>query len=230
MDQQTPLQIDYFTDLLCVWAYGAQIRVDKLKEKFGNQINISPRFVSLFGDITTKIGKGWAEKGGYDAFNRQAHDVCAQWDHVTLHDDIWSGVTPISSMPAHLLMKSLQLWHANQAKPSENPEIIDLVAWKLRCAFFQEAQDIAHEETLEEIINSFNLPWKEIVHFEKTGEAHAELHRDMTLSEEFRIPGSPALVLNEGRQMLYGNVGYRVIEANIVELLQKPAVGEPSWC
>jgi hypothetical protein len=34
---------------------------------------------------------------------------------------------------------------------------------------------------------------------------------------------------NEGRQRLNGNVGYRVLEANIRELLNHPA-GEQSWC
>ena len=47
--------------------------------------------------------------------------------------------------------------------------------------------------------------------------------------EEFNIDGSPTYILNEGRQKLYGNVGYRVIEANIQELLADP--GErASWC
>ena len=40
---------------------------------------------------------------------------------------------------------------------------------------------------------------------------------------------SPSLVMNEGRQHLNGNVGYRVIEANVHELLRKP-VDEMSWC
>ncbi|TNG03262.1 MAG: hypothetical protein EP297_00455 [Gammaproteobacteria bacterium] len=228
--QKKPLQIDYFSDLLCVWAYGAQIRIDKIKEKFSDQIIIYPRFVSMFGDIETKMSTDWAEKGGYEGFNQHAHEVCAQWDHVKLHGDVWSRVAPVSSIPAHLLMKSIQLWQAEQTESSSNNAIVDQVAWKLRCAFFQHAENIAHEDTLKAIINSLNLPWDEIVHYEKSGEAHAALHRDRELSEEFRIPGSPALLLNEGRQMLYGNVGYRVIEANIVELLQKPTIGEPSWC
>jgi hypothetical protein len=40
---------------------------------------------------------------------------------------------------------------------------------------------------------------------------------------------SPTLIFNEGRQRLNGNVGYRVIEANIRELLHNPS-GELSWC
>jgi len=37
------------------------------------------------------------------------------------------------------------------------------------------------------------------------------------------------LLFNEGRQVLTGNVGYRVIEANVRELLRVP-VDQSSWC
>jgi hypothetical protein len=35
--------------------------------------------------------------------------------------------------------------------------------------------------------------------------------------------------MNDGRQKLFGNVGYRLLEANVQELLRTPA-GEASWC
>jgi predicted DsbA family dithiol-disulfide isomerase len=44
------------------------------------------------------------------------------------------------------------------------------------------------------------------------------------------VEGSPTFVLNEGRQVLFGNVGYRVLEANIRELIREPAAGAASWC
>ena len=46
-----------------------------------------------------------------------------------------------------------------------------------------------------------------------------------------RIEDSPSLLLNQGRQRLYGNVvGFHVIEANIQELLRKPCASDASWC
>ena len=36
--------------------------------------------------------------------------------------------------------------------------------------------------------------------------------------------------MNEGRQRLFGNVGYRVLEANVNELLRNDAAGVASWC
>ena len=44
------------------------------------------------------------------------------------------------------------------------------------------------------------------------------------------IQGSPSFVLNEGRQKLYGNVGYRILEANIHELLRAQPADQASWC
>jgi predicted DsbA family dithiol-disulfide isomerase len=47
----------------------------------------------------------------------------------------------------------------------------------------------------------------------------------------YGVQGSPTYVFNDGRQLLYGNVGYRIIEANVRELLSAPpAEGAPSWC
>jgi predicted DsbA family dithiol-disulfide isomerase len=53
---------------------------------------------------------------------------------------------------------------------------------------------------------------------------------DYELARELGVDVSPTLVLNQGRQRLNGNVGYRVIEANFKELLREPHAGQASWC
>ena len=63
-----------------------------------------------------------------------------------------------------------------------------------------------------------------------SGAAHADLEADYRDKEVLMVQGSPTFILNDGRQKLYGNVGYRVIEANINELLRSPAAGAASWC
>ncbi len=62
-----------------------------------------------------------------------------------------------------------------------------------------------------------------------SGAAYARLSEDFDLVKEHTVTVSPTLIFNEGRQRLNGNVGYRVIEANIRELLNNPP-GEQSWC
>ena len=62
------------------------------------------------------------------------------------------------------------------------------------------------------------------------GIAFARLAADYQEADKMQIEGSPSLVLNQGRQKLYGNVGFRVIEANILELLREPNMTDASWC
>ena len=61
------------------------------------------------------------------------------------------------------------------------------------------------------------------------GSAMAALCRDAEMRDEMKIEGSPTWVLNQGRQKLYGNLGYRILEANVREILDRPATGA-SWC
>ncbi|WP_242048563.1 MULTISPECIES: hypothetical protein [Nostocaceae] len=44
-----PIRIFYFSDVLCVWAYIAQIRLDELKTTFEDKIAIAHHFVPVFG-------------------------------------------------------------------------------------------------------------------------------------------------------------------------------------
>ena len=59
------IDIDYFTDVLCVWAWIAQRRTEELESSWGNKIRVRYRYVDVFGDTATRIGEGWAKKGGF---------------------------------------------------------------------------------------------------------------------------------------------------------------------
>ena len=49
-------------------------------------------------------------------------------------------------------------------------------------------------------------------------------------ADKMCIEGSPSFVVNDGRQKLYGDVGFRIIEANMQELLRVPGGDQASWC
>jgi hypothetical protein len=63
----------------------------------------------------------------------------------------------------------------------------------------------------------------------RNGEAMAAMCRDVELMKRFNVEGSPTYLLNEGRQKLYGNLGYKIIEANVNEILRRPQ-NQASWC
>jgi uncharacterized membrane protein len=104
-----PIHISYFSDVLCVWAYIAQIRLDELKTTFQDKIAIAPHFVPVFGNAREKLENRWRDKGGLKGYSDHAHTVVKKFNHITLHPDIWTAVVPPSSMSCHLFLQAIQL-------------------------------------------------------------------------------------------------------------------------
>jgi predicted DsbA family dithiol-disulfide isomerase len=102
---------------------------------------------------------------------------------------------------------------------------------RTRLAFFEQGRDIGRLDELLPLLDD-NLPSEQQVRaLIDNGEAFAALQRDEEARKAYGVAGSPTYVFNDGRQLLYGNVGYRIIEANIRELMSSSEVqGAPSWC
>jgi len=234
--KQTPrIRIHYFSDILCVWAYLAQIRLDELIKNYSSKIDISYNFIPVFGCTKNRIGSGWKDKGGFEGFSKHTLGVCKKYPHVQLHKDIWAKNTPKTSTTSHLFIKAIQclvdegILNNDRLTEFDNRSILEEIIWEVRIAFFRDLKDVSQMNVLMGIAESMNLPTKEIQRMLDDGSALAELSRDIELKDEFAIEGSPTYILNEGRQKLYGNVGYRIIEANLLEIINQPAV-EASWC
>lgn len=229
------IRIHYFTDVLCVWAYLAQVRLDELIKNYASDIEISYHFMPIFACTEHRIGEGWKNKGGYEAFANHTHSVCTAYPYLNLHKDVWQVNVPKTSATSHLFIKAIQCLINegvinNDAKTDvQGISIFEEFVWRVRLAFFQDARDIGNRAVLMEIAYSLQLPIAEIERVLNDGSALAALFRDVELRDEFRVEGSPTYILNEGRQKLYGNVGYRIIEANLHEILKQPKV-EASWC
>ena len=107
--------------------------------------------------------------------------------------------------------------------------VTERAALLARQAFFCEARDISHRDVLLEIAEQAQLNLTPLQQALADGSAMAGLSDDLRSAGEQGVKGSPTWVLNEGRQVLYGNVGYRVMEANVTELLENPE-DRASWC
>ena len=216
------IEIKYFSDVLCVWAYISQVRIDAIKEKFGEGVRIEHCFCSVFGDTASKINATWKEKGGYGGFNAHLRQVASKFPHIEVHPGLWLNTRPTTSMSAHLFLKAIRLGEGDLA--------FDQAMWAFRCAFFEECRDISHFEVQRDIAAGLGLDSGVIEKYIHSGAAFAALAADYQESEKLRIEGSPSLVLNQGRQKLYGNVGFWLIEANVQGLMRTPASDDASWC
>jgi predicted DsbA family dithiol-disulfide isomerase len=104
------------------------------------------------------------------------------------------------------------------------------VLHELRCAFFERCLDIGRWSVLEAALEAVGVSVNDVKEAMDSGAAHADLEADHRDQQALMVQGSPTFILNDGRQKLYGNVGYGVIEANLRELLRSPAAGAASWC
>jgi len=229
------IHVSYFSDILCVWAYVSQIRLDELQRQYGQEIEVQHHLIPIFGSTAQRIGEGWAERGGFGGYAAHVAEVCAEFPHVELSPDAWTEVRPTSSAVSHHFLKALQLAEANGAISTEPCEEFDgrsfceEAVWQLRLAFFRDARDVSRFGNIWDILVDLALPVDAIKEQIDSGRAMAALCRDTTLRDEYKIEGSPTYVLNHGRQKLYGNLGYKVIEANVEEVLRRPQ-DAASWC
>jgi predicted DsbA family dithiol-disulfide isomerase len=229
------IKIDYFSDVLCVWAYGGQIRLDELQREFAGNILIRQHFMPLFADTRTRIGEGWKDKGGFAGFGQQMREVCGQWEHTRLHAGVWSECRPASCTGAHVFLKAAGLCLG--VEPVDEDSDVDArgrfdrLVVRVRMAFFEQARDISSLPVLLDLLEPGDPRPNDVARTIENGEAYAALHRDERLLKDYGVVGSPTYVFNDGRQLLYGNVGYRIIASNLRELMSAHRIeGEPSWC
>ncbi len=213
--------VDYYTDLLCVWAWIAQPRLDELQTHWGKEVSVRHRFVDIFGDSHRKIPKQWGEADGFKRFSDHVAHSAQPFEHCNIHPDVWTVVRPRSSAQAHLYLKAVE--------SAIDPKTSQELALRIRIAFFTEARDISDLAVLHELASEAGADIEKIEGALTDGRAIAGLSTDLRSAADNGVRGSPTWLLNEGRQILYGNVGYRILSANIEELLRNPAE-EASWC
>ena len=151
-----PIRIFYFSDVLCVWAYIAQIRLDELKTTFEDKIAIAQHFVPVFGVAREKLENRWhdiptercRERGGLQGYRDHVQEVAKKFDHITVHPDIWTNVTPFSSTSCHLFLHAIQLLEA-KGLVEQNQQVFEKATRAFREAFFTQLADVSDRKVLE---------------------------------------------------------------------------------
>ncbi|MCR9105710.1 MAG: DsbA family protein [Gammaproteobacteria bacterium] len=215
------LTIDYYTDVLCVWAWIAEPRVQELQKQFGSDIRIVDRYIDVFGNTAHKLQQQWSQRGGQPAFAEHVQEAVQGHESAPVNPDNWVTNTPTTSASAHLHIKAVALTMGVAAARN--------FTRALREAFFIDGRDISHAHTLAGLIESCDLDSAAVNAALHDGSAMAALMSDYQAARSLHLRGSPSYVMNNERQILYGNVGYRVLSANVEELLRE-VPHEASWC
>jgi predicted DsbA family dithiol-disulfide isomerase len=222
----TPTTILCFTDVLCGYSYVAAARLAQLEADFGSRVRLSYHFMPVYGDVRRRLDRKGVSIGAYSSMVR---DTLARYEHVQVHPELFREV-PTSSVPAHLYLRAVKLLEDEGGlEVGDGRSPFERLMWELRLAFFCDAKDISKRDVLDDIAERLGIPSAQVARVIDDGRAFAELAYDTELQRQHNVSVTPSLVLNEGRQLLNGNVGYRVIEANVRELVSN-RVAEMSWC
>jgi predicted DsbA family dithiol-disulfide isomerase len=229
------VSIAYYSDVLCVWAYVAEARLDELRRRYAERVAVELRFVPVFGNVADKIGQRWQDRGGMAGYAEHVRGVVAGFDHVDVHPDTWTHSVPAGSWCVHAAARAAGLLiedgsvDGRRVADFEGRTRLEELVHRLRLAFFQEGRDVARTELQLRLAEEVGFPPDALRARLEDGTALAALAADHESAAALGVTGSPTFVLNEGRQKLYGNVGYRILEANVEELLRGDR-DSASWC
>ncbi len=231
----SPVRVTYFSDVLCIWAYIAQRRLEELVQKFGNELSIDAHFCSVFPDARGKIEESWKTRGGFEGFNRHINEVALRFPHIDVHERLWLEIRPHTSASAHLFVKAIEIIEHERNGSDSKPipylhRISTQATWELRRAFFFSAKDVSDWQVHNEIADGLGIDYGMVDEKIRSSEAVAQLAVDYNLSQKYGVEGSPTFIMNDGRQKLFGNIGYRLLEVNVQELLRSTSEDEASWC
>ena len=215
------LKLVHFSDVLCIWAYIGQEPLSRLSERFGDQIEIDAHYCSVFPDTTAKISKLWKNKGGFEGYAGHVQDVARGFDGISVHEKVWSETRPLSSASPHLFLKAVELVAQEDGATEHHSQLPVRAARVLRSAFFHDAKNISDWSVQSEVSDQIGLKFSDVSKKIETGEAMAMLSRDYELAQSTGVKGSPTYVLNNGRQVLFGNISYPILEANVEEVLKE---------
>lgn len=208
------LPVAFFSDVLCVWAYIVQARLAGLGDELRSAVRVDLQTFDVFGDAQAKIASRWGDRGGVAGYAQHVHDIVADFESVTIHPDAWRNTIPVSSLPAHLVVAAARCIDSETGDASAAR-----LDHAIRQAFFASARDISQQSELRAIAGEAGIEFADLQARLDGGRAHALLIHDARRATELGIRQSPTLVLDDGRQLLSGNVGSGVIEANLRALM-----------
>ena len=211
--------MDYWSDPLCVWAYVAQPRLDRLVADFGDELTIRWRVAPVFGSIGRRFRDGaWAEQGvaGRGAATRR---VVARHGAPGRRVDgtVWAEDCPPTSWSAGCAVKSVTLMEARGAAPAGASGVF---LRALRGRFFEDNINVARRAEQLGLAEAQGLDLRAFSAHLDDGSAMAALIEDHQDRERLRVQGSPTYAFDGGRAMLYGNLAEGVLRATVQALIQ----------
>lgn len=224
MEVRVPLDIEYWTDPFCVWAFTAEPHLDHLVEQYGDQLEVRHRIVPVFGSIVRRFAAGgsWAEAGPAGRAAATARIAREHRPGVEVTGQVWLDDPPASSWSASLAVKAVSLLEADELAPHGATAAYLL---GLRDRFFVDNVNMARRSHQLALAEEQRLPLDAIVDRLDDGRALAALYEDHEDRIAANVTGSPTYLFEGGRTRIYGNFRVSVLEATVKTYLEGASAG-----
>jgi predicted DsbA family dithiol-disulfide isomerase len=221
-DAAARIRFSYWSDPLCVWAFVAQDKLDRLIERHGGDLQIAYHVVPVFGSLHQRFTQGSWAGGGVEGRVKVTAEIAARFGHPEVSGECWRAAARSSSWSPGAAIEAVCV--AERAGELEDG-CTGRYQLALRRAFFVDDRNIAQREVQLTVAEACGLARAPIEAALDDGRALAALWEDHAQRERLGIQGSPTYVFDQGRAMLYGNVSEGVIMATVDELLSGVAPG-----
>ncbi len=210
------LSFSYWSDPLCIWAFLAQDKLDRIVDEFGPRLAIETRIVPVFGSIPWRFTKGPWSKEGVEGRMEATRRAARELGHPEVSGACWKSM-PATSWAPSAAVKAVDMLEREHAAPAGSTRAL---LRDIRAAFFVDNRNIAHRSVALEVAESHSLERGSIEQKLDDGSALAAVWEDHEAREQLKIQGSPTYLFDGGRARLYGNFSYGILHSTIEELLR----------
>ena len=197
MSEDGRIHFTYWSDPLCVWAFVAQPKLDRMLEEFGELLGVRYRIVPVFGSLPHRFSRGpWADQGPKGRAEA-TREICAQFG-IEVSGLVWTQDTPASSWAPALAIEAVFELEERGEYPTgfgARP-----ISEGFREAFFLQDRNTARRSVQLEVAEQSGLPLAHLESALDDGSALARLWEDHHARERGHVRGSPTYVFDEGRE------------------------------
>ena len=212
------MDVEYWTDPFCVWAFVAEPSLERLCARYEGQIVVRHRIVPVFGSVVRRFATGaWAAKGPAGRAEVTARVAREHRPDVPVTGQVWIDDPPASSWSAGLAAKAVSLLEEAGEAP-DRAAARYLTAMRHR--FFVENVNLARREAQLALAEELDLPVAGIEARLDDGRALAALYEDHEDRLAANVSGSPTYLFDGGRTRIYGNFREEVLDATVRTYLE----------
>ena len=209
------LKFSYWSDPLCIWAFVAEQKLERVLGELGEHVRVDYRIIPVFGSVPSRFAAGPWAKEGVEGRVLATRKIAEQGGRSDVSGECWRKAMPSSSWAPASAIKAvfgLEGGRGEQVGPTYQRA--------LRERFFVGEVNIALRSVQLEVAEEMGLPRGPIEARLDDGSALAAVCEDHAEKERLHLQGSPTYVFDGGRAMLYGNFGYGILRSTVEELVR----------